>query len=400
MPIYSKTIDQSIVTQRIISQIDGRQPGPCLIFFAGIHGNEPSGIFALKQVFQEINSLSTSINGKVYAIAGNLPALELRQRFCAVDLNRIWTPGHIKALESGSFQPKNEDEKQQLSIYMEINQILEKERGPFYFFDLHTTSSSTNPFIVVNDSLLNRKFTNLYPLPSILGIEEYLEGPLLSYINELGYVSFGFEAGQHDAPESIENHKIFIILSLVFAGVIGKDCILFDDYYEKWKALNPNIQDFYEIYERYAVGQSENFVMKPGFANFQKITKGDELAESNGTTIKAEKNAIIFMPLYQAKGHDGYFLIKPIPHFFLWLSRLLRRNKIDRIFPYLPGIRWNTKEKETMIVDLRIAQFIARPLFHLFGYRNKKIDSRYLLIRNREYRSKESDYVQEYWYKT
>ena len=35
------------------------------------------------------------------------------------------------------------------------------------------------------------------------GIEEYLNGPLLSYINELGYVAFGFEGGQHDDISAI-----------------------------------------------------------------------------------------------------------------------------------------------------------------------------------------------------
>jgi hypothetical protein len=87
-------------------------------------------------------------------------------------------------LGAGTFKPNNEDEKQQLFIQETINLILEEESGPFYFFDLHTTSSDTIPFITVNDSLLNREFTSMYPLPSILGIEEYLEGPLLSYINE------------------------------------------------------------------------------------------------------------------------------------------------------------------------------------------------------------------------
>ena len=39
--------------------------------------------------------------------------------------------------------------------------------------------------------------------PIVLGIEEYLQGPLLSYINTLGYVSLGFESGQHDNKQAI-----------------------------------------------------------------------------------------------------------------------------------------------------------------------------------------------------
>ena len=55
-------------------------------------------------------------------------------------------------------------------------------------------------------------------MPIVLGIEEFLNGPLLSYINEMGYVAFGFEGGQHDSPLAYKNHKSFIYLSLLYAG--------------------------------------------------------------------------------------------------------------------------------------------------------------------------------------
>jgi hypothetical protein len=76
---------------------------------------------------------------------------------------------------------------------------------------------------MVNDSLINRKFSTQNPVPMILGIEEYLDGALLSYINDLGYVSFGYEAGQHDDIASLENQIAFIYLSIVFAEVVSKD---------------------------------------------------------------------------------------------------------------------------------------------------------------------------------
>lgn len=48
---------------------------------------------------------------------------------------------------------------------------------------------------MVNDSFLNCIYIKNYLLFIVLGIEEYLEGFLLNYINELGYVVFGFEGG-------------------------------------------------------------------------------------------------------------------------------------------------------------------------------------------------------------
>jgi hypothetical protein len=44
------------------------------------------------------------------------------------------------------------------------------------------------PFITINDALINLKFSNCSPISIVLEIEEYLEGPILNYLNSLGYV--------------------------------------------------------------------------------------------------------------------------------------------------------------------------------------------------------------------
>ena len=111
---------------------------------------------------------------------------------------------NIEALSKDNFQPVNEDEIELAELFALIQEIIQNQSGPLYFFDLHTTSSQSIPFIPVNDSLINRAFAQQYPLPLILGIEEYIEGPVLSYINELGFVSFGFEGGQHTDPISVK----------------------------------------------------------------------------------------------------------------------------------------------------------------------------------------------------
>ena len=326
-------------------------------------------------------------------------ALERAIRYHETDLNRIWTEDKMEALKKGEVTPKNEDEKQQLEIFRLLQGLLKTETGPFYFFDLHTTSSNSIPFITVNDSLLNRKFTRQYPVPLILGIEEYLNGPPLSYINELGYVSFGFEGGQHDELSSIENHKAFIYLSLIYSGALDQDTTSYVHFLKQQNDIIPNHRAFYEIYSRFGLKQNEHFTMKPGFSNFQSIDRNDNLATFNGKAIQSKEKSIIFMPLYQNQGNDGYFLIRKIPTFFLWLSRVLRKYMIDRIFVILPGVKWSSELKDTMVVDLRIAGLISKQLFHLFGYRSKQIDHSHLLIKNREYRSKKQDYSQENWYK-
>ena len=231
-----------------------------------------------------------------------------------------------------------------------------------------------------------------------MGIEEFFEGPLLSYLNELGYVSFGFESGQHDTLESIENHVAFIHLSIVFSGFLNKEQGSFDFYFKKLQQSTAVHQGFYEIYHRYEIANNENFEMLPGYSNFQPIHKGDILSVSNGDPIISNDASMIFMPLYQEQGDDGYFKIKKIPQVFLWLSSLLRKLKLDRILPFLPGVHWHSKRKDELIVNKRIAFLFTRQFLHLMGYRNKTLDQTHLIVRNRERASRNKEYKAAAWY--
>ena len=125
--------------------------------------------------------------------------------------------------------------REQIQIYALVKEILSSERGPFHFLDLHTTSSPSVPFITISDSLNNRKFASNFPVPVVLGIEEYLEGPLLTFINDHGYIALGFEGGQHTDPESVINCEYFVWKSLVHSGCIEREQVAeFDKYREQF----------------------------------------------------------------------------------------------------------------------------------------------------------------------
>ncbi len=398
--VFSKALKKTIEVDRFIGKIEGSQPGPTIIFTAGIHGNEPSGIFALHDVIKEIKEKNIPIKGNIYGISGNLTALEEQTRYIKQDLNRMWTSERMKLITSGNIEKNGEETIQQLNLYNVINNILKTESGPFYFMDLHTTSSETTPFLTVNDSIINRKFTKQFPVPLILGIEEYLDGPLLSYINDLGYVAFGFEGGQHDSLSSIENHIAFIFQSLVYTESLAKNEIDFQHYYDTLAKTSVDTRNIYEIYYHYRIKDDEAFTMKPGFLNFQKIDKGQELANSDGEVILAKKQGRILMPQYQEQGDDGYFSIRKIPTIFLNLSNYIRKLRVDKLLPIMPGIKWTSDKHDTLIVNRKIAWLFAKQFFHLMGYRSKKIDKTHLIIKNREAVSRKDDYKGFLWAKS
>ncbi len=394
--VHSKALQKTTSVNRIIGKIEGDKTQPTIVFYGGIHGNETSGVFALQDVFKNLESLN--IQGSVYGISGNLKALELNKRFIDEDLNRIWTHDKLDYLKDK--QNLNAEEQEQIELFALLKEIIKTNSGPFYFIDLHTTSSKTLPFITINDALINRKFSKLFPVPIVLGIEEYLNGPLLSYINELGYVSLGFESGQHDEVQAISNHVSFIYLSLVYTKILNKEDVSdWEKHFNRLKKASENESEISEVVHLHKILKSENFKMLNGFKSFQNIKKGTTLAISNNKEIVSKHNATLFMPLYQDIGDDGFFIIRRIRPFFLSLSAVLRRFKADNILVLFPGITWEDKRKHVLQVNLKVARYMAKPIFHLLGFRNKRIDRTHVKLYNRERIAKRDMYKKEDWFK-
>lgn len=384
---------------RIIGQVVGEQKGPTLIFFGGIHGNEPAGIKALEQLFIKLDENSFRVRGSIIGIRGNIPALLQGKRFLDKDLNRLWTEEKIVEFKAKPSAKLKTEEIELLEIEQLITESLISYEPPFYFIDFHTTSSKTLPFITINDALINRKFAQQFPVPIILGIEEYLEGPLLSRMNKLGYVSLGFESGQHNEESAVKNSIAFLWLTLVFVGAVGKQEVLdFDKYYKQLRSCANEDSNFYEVTHRQELKKTDEFSMLNGYESFQKVTKGMLLAIQNKVKISASENTILFMPLYQQQGADGFFLIRKTPKWALKTSAIVRKSKLDNLLTLLPGISWNNTTKESLLVNLSVARFFTKPFFHLLGYRNREIDKTHMVMHNRERSAKNKMYRKEPWY--
>ena len=356
--------------KRILGEIRGSENGPTMVVFAGIHGNEKAGVLAIEKVLSRINQENFHFKGNVHFILGNISALNQDVRFKDADLNRIWTTDKMNSLHDDSFLLDSET-KEQIQIYSLVRDVLSNERGPFYFLDLHTTSSPSVPFVTISDSLNNRKFASYFPVPVVLGIEEYLEGPLLTFINDHGYVALGFEGGQHYDPESVVNCEYFIWKSMVHSGCIDREEVAdFNKYRDHFANLCCSHQ-FFEITYRYALLNGEEFKMRPDFENFEMIQKDQLLAFSRGLEIRAEKKGRIFMPLYQAQGEDGFFILRRISRFWLEFSKVARTWKINHLLRLIPGVKQDPENKFILVVDPKIARFLAKDIFHLFGYRQQ-----------------------------
>ena len=219
-----------------------------------------------------------------------------------------------------------------------------------------------------------------------MGIEEYLDGPLLTFINEFGHIALGFEGGAHDDPASVASCEAFIWKALVRSGCVQKSNII---DFEKYRRVLSNLcceYQFFAINYRYALENGENFVMEQGFKNFEPIEKGQLLAKSDGKEIRAGQKGRIFMPLYQDLGEDGFFVLHRISKFWLNASIAARKLKINQFLRLIPGVRQEPGNNFTLIVNPKIARFLTKEIFHLFGYRQQiyKDDKLHFIKRDRK----------------
>ena len=92
------------------------------------------------------------------------------------------------------------------------------------------------------------------------------------------------------------------------------------------------------------------------------------------------------MPLYQEQGEDGFFILKRISTFWLWLSIIARRLKFNHFLRLIPGVSKDPDNNYTLIVDPKVARYLTLPIFHLFGYRQQifKDDKLHFIKRDRK----------------
>jgi len=291
---------------RIIGKYTSGKKGPLLFVSAGIHGNEPSGVMALQRVFKELEKTKPEIKGTLIGISGNLEALRQNKRYIDEDLNRTWTKENMQKGEANSHE-----EKEMYEIVDVLKNYPESDFTKRYFMDCHTTSSDSAPYLSVQEVNDNDAWSRNFPTYIVRGFSDIITGDFDHYLSRTGLTGFVFEAGQHESKTSVENHEGMIWLCLKEAcGLDLTQISCYPTCVENFTQKNAPEQKVFDIEYRHGLKDKDEFKMEPGFENFQEIKKGELLAVQNGREIKSEWNARIFMPLYQAQGNDGFFVIK------------------------------------------------------------------------------------------
>ena len=374
------------VQGRRLGRAGGRRPGPTLLCVAGIHGNEPAGIHAVRRVLPALQDRDDQIGGQFVALAGNIEALRHGRRFVDRDLNRAWTSERIIELRAGAATNGTVEDREQTELLREIEKVLEAADGPVYALDLHTTSGPGGVFSAFTDSLPHRDFASAFPVPMIFGLEELVDGTLLNLLSEHGIVAVTVETGQHDEPAAVDRAEAALWIAVVAAGLLPEHAV--PQLVEARKRLERDVEGLpraLEMRQKRDVHDGDGFVMEPGYSNFDPVKAGDVVAHDARGEVVVEEDGRLLMPLYQEQGEDGFFLVREFSPFWMRASVAMRRAGLSRIVTWLPGVRRAVDNPDEVVVDKHIARFFARQLFHLLGFRQLEDAGDTLVMRRRPF---------------
>ena len=195
-----------------------------------------------------------------------------------------------------------------------IEEHIDRFKGDkIVLLDLHTTTATGGIFTLPTKDLRSLAIAETMHAPVITGVIERLRGTCIQYFVKKypeKVIGLVFEAGQHEDPLSVNRTIAAITNCMRSIGMVDPRYIE-NRHDELLIEYSKNLPEIARLLYIHNVSPQDEFVMEPGYQNFQSVEKGEMLAKDKRGPIFAQKQGLILMPLYQNQGEDGYFLIEP-----------------------------------------------------------------------------------------
>tara|TARA_R110000868_G_scaffold259361_5_gene517277 strand:- start:38956 stop:39906 length:951 start_codon:yes stop_codon:yes gene_type:complete len=297
--------------QHFIGDVIGSKKGPTIIAVAGIHGNEATGINAIKRIINLIAPFKDTMRGRFLGLKGNIPALSVGMRYVDEDMNRLWVTSILDKIRRTKSRELSSIDRVEVKKLLQILDPIVLSDEEVFYIDLHTFSGFGGLFAITSNDERHTKLLSTLGIPRIFGIQNTLQGTSMEYVEEAGQFGFAFEAGTHGSKEAEENAFAGLLVLLESLGVISKKDIKGFDKHQSY--LMNQVSGFPEKVDfqyKHIIEDGDEFVMNPGFKNFDPIKKGDWLATDKNGNIVALSDGYLLMPLYQEQGNDGFFIVR------------------------------------------------------------------------------------------
>lgn len=272
----------SNITSKVI-EIDSGKPGPSLAIFAGVHGNEKAGVYALQKLLPNLKPT----RGKLYIAFANPEAIQANVRMVNKNLNRCFKPDNTGTLA--------EDKRAR-----ELMKVLDKCDA---LLDLHMFYDDNGlPFVICEDNAIDiaRKFD-----VSIISTNWTNAEPGASdgYMFKQGKIGICVECGPISKAEE-------------YIDIATKTIYQFLRYFD----ASPKKVSFSKMPKRVVLAEksiyksSEHFALKKGYKNFGQLKSGEVIAKDGNIKYVARENECIIFPHYNAQiGEEAYIIGKEVP---------------------------------------------------------------------------------------
>lgn len=302
------------MSERILGDFDSGDKSNLMILVGALHGNELAGYKATNNVFDELRKNKTKINGRVVGIAGNLQAIAAKKRFIDHDLNRAWKPEILDRVLATPEEELTHEDLELKILHGILDDLGTQGYKNTYLIDMHTTSADNGIFLVHPGYPDENSIARELRLPTVINLDIYLPGTLLKFMRGYGFNSFAFEAGQIGSEKAIDIHTFGIWELLHKTGIIdqSRDLGHLIHYEEILASLHKPLPGIVKVLHRHEIKEGDYFHMKPGYENFQTVRGGELLAQDKSGEILAPMDGLIFMPLYQNAGNDGFFIVEEL----------------------------------------------------------------------------------------
>ena len=309
--------------ERIIGDYTGSRRGPLLLVIGGAHGNEPAGIAAIAELFEmlerePLRNPGFVFSGRMVGIRGNLKAIAANKRYLRRDLNRLWRAEHVERILAEPPPVLGPEDEEIRDIHRLVERLIHEYRPDrMVVLDLHTTTAKGGIFSICTDDAESQRIAVGLHAPVVRGMLAGIRGTTMHYFHD-GHFGFpvqalAFESGQHQEPLSVHRAIAGITNCLRTLGCVAPDDVesRHDQLLIEYSRGLPKVTDL--IYTHPIVA-GDGFRMMPGYTNFQQVAEGEHIATDRNGPIRAPRACRILMPLYQAQGEDGFFLVVDAEH--------------------------------------------------------------------------------------
>ncbi len=160
---------------------------------------------------------------------------------------------------------------------------------------------------VAGPTAAHRAFAHGFPIPSIVGLEELLEGVLTRYLGDYGVLTLAVEGGHAGTADAVANLAV-ITIALAVTGVVAPEQVAgLAEARARLEVVRGALPQTIEVVIRHEVQPDHAFQMEPGFANIHATAGGTLLAQDRSGEIRAPFDGLVLLPLYQSEGSDGFF---------------------------------------------------------------------------------------------